>query len=739
MLVRFEEYGGVQAGYVQAADEGKLHWRYPLKPLCAQALMPVPHKAPDEAAAVAEYKALWAQMLPADGDNGGVGRIPKSHRASWPLWLDHFDTLWQTVAQAIPSATAFGTRPDVSLYDHSKSTAAFAVALWRYYHDSGANEAEVVQRLHQRKLADEQPFLLVQGDFSGIQSFIFGGNASVQKKAARLLRGRSAFVSLLSELAALKLLDAMALPPTSLVSNAAGKFLIVAPNSQQAREAVRTARQEMADWLVANLFGLASITIVGVAAAEEDFTVDGNFARVQARLRSALELKKRRPFDLCGANAPDPVRATDYRHGACRFDNRLPAAEGVAVDGEAAHPVSAAAIELGRALADPALGRLLIFREGQMPPGLKPLPTAIFGYQVVVTGDQQASGNFGDQAGSGALVRAYDTALATDAVMWNGYARRPLSAYAATHRYEPAQDKRYDRLDGDAKGEKGRLKTFEHLALDDRQVKQNERGEWVVGVEALGVLKGDIDDLGAMFQANLHNRPSFARTAELSRRINAFFTIWVPALCERESDFHNIYTVFAGGDDFFFIGPWLTLRRFARRLQQDFARYVAGNGHIHFSAGYVMAKPGFPIRQLAMQADWALGEAKKRQGAAADDRKNALFVHGAAIGWADWGEVDKLDDAVAHHTGKDELSTQFIYGLLHLLKMREDSKHPESARWRSRLFYQTRRYFERQERDRDMREPRSLALIKALGEQGIAERPQALRVALTEHIYRLRD
>ena len=55
--------------------------------------------------------------------------IPRAHRHSWPLWLDHFDTAWLQLYHAIPSATAFGVKPDVSLYDHSKSTAALATAL----------------------------------------------------------------------------------------------------------------------------------------------------------------------------------------------------------------------------------------------------------------------------------------------------------------------------------------------------------------------------------------------------------------------------------------------------------------------------------------------------------------------------------------------------------------------------------------------------------------------------------
>ena len=111
-----------------------LKFRYPLKPLSPESIFPQPREQvePDnDADAQQQYRALWNGFLEA------LERIPASHRRALPLWLDHFDTLWQTYTHAIPSATAFGTKPEVSLYDHSKTTAALATALWRYHHDRG--------------------------------------------------------------------------------------------------------------------------------------------------------------------------------------------------------------------------------------------------------------------------------------------------------------------------------------------------------------------------------------------------------------------------------------------------------------------------------------------------------------------------------------------------------------------------------------------------------------------------
>ena len=54
------------------------------------------------------------------------------------------------------------------------------------------------------------------------------------------------------------------------------------------------------------------------------------------------------------------------------------------------------------------------------------------------------------------------------------------------------------------------------IACDDRKV--NEDHEWA-GIRALTTLKGDVDNLGAIFERGLA-RPTFAKIAALSRQMN---------------------------------------------------------------------------------------------------------------------------------------------------------------------------------------------------------------------------
>lgn len=740
MLVALEEYQGLKAGRVAAPNEAQLKWRYPLRALSPSALMPIHAQLPDAATAVSEYRRLWDLLIPPAGGNGGVGLIPKSHRQNWALWLDHFDSLWQIAAHAIPSATAGATRPDVSLYDHSRTTAALATAIWRYHHDRGDDLEACAKAQSKREDWDDSKFLLVQADFAGIQDFIFGGNATVQKKAARLLRGRSAMVSLVSEIAALKLLDALALPQTSVIINAAGKLLIVAPNTAAAIAALDGARAEIDEWFRDTMFGLASMVVATTPASPNDFVTPDRFNAVRGRLVYALEIAKRQRLGLCAPGAADPIFAVDYGYGPCAFDARLPAVAGLEQDGAAAHPLSAASIRLGTALASDQGKRLLIVQSGALPAGTRLLPLSIFGYDVAVVGHRDADGNFGELATNGSLRRSFDFSLPTgdlNTATWNGFARRSLAAFVPKHRHDPAQDPRYSGMSGEELGALGALKTFEHLANDDRTIDSSESP--ARGVEALGVLKGDIDDLGALFGGMLAERPSFAAWAELSRRLNAFFTIWVPAKLAAEPSFQNIYTVFAGGDDFLFIGPWRTMRKFAVALRNDFVAFVGQNPHIHFSAGYAMAKPGHPIRQLVESAEDALDRAKCHVGSAEPERKNAFALHSKVIRWNDWQRVDALSVTIAQQLGGDSLSNQFTYGLLNLSGMAADQSRPESARWRARLYYQTRRLVERQRRGNPEQDRERIAdIVREIGEEGIGRYPGAFRIALVEHIYSLR-
>lgn len=703
----------------------------PLATLSPRSIFPVEraeYEPADDEKAQKEYLALWQAFL------GALDRLPRSHRDNLPLWLDHYDAAWLAHTHAIPSATAGNTRPDVSLYDHSKAVAALAVALWRWHEETGRAGAQAVAALRERADWNVAKFLLVQGDFVGIQDFIFAEGGETRRQAAKLLRGRSFQVALLSELAALAVLAALDLPPTSQIINAAGKFLIVAPDTETTQARLREVQGRLDAWFLAETFGESGIVLAWEAAACDDF-LEGRFAGLMKRLFASLEEAKLQRFDLVGDMAPNAVRAVNFGQGACAFDGRRPAQ--TEVGDKAASRLAADQIAIGRWLADPRYDRLLITRAGaglRESGAVKVLDLDYFGYRVAFACGEEGAGRFGDLAKGGELLRCWDFSLPdTDAEkpLFKGYARREINTYVPL--FDPARleweaakyGKWQDEADLDREAP---IKTLNHLACEDKLPKDEGLEKWH-GITALAVLKGDVDNLGSLFQRGIQP-PTFAKMAALSRQMNAFFAMHLPWLCRSRPEFRDTYTVFAGGDDFFLIGPWHKTQRLARQLAEDFARYVARNPEIHFSAGITLAKPGIPIRALAEGAEAALDQAKQ-------NGKNRVACHGVAVGWRQLAELSGLENWLEER--RQIFSTGFVYRLLHLAE-KAVSRRPEDAIWYSWLAYRVRRFVvDRMKLETETKRVAAQAEIAGRLRDEITRGKLAVCIPVANFLYRHRD
>lgn len=249
-------------------------------------------------------------------------------------------------------------------------------------------------------------------------------------------------------------------------------------------------------------------------------------------------------------------------------------------------------------------------------------------------------------------------------------------------------------------------------------------------------LKGDVDDLGRIFERGLA-QPSFAKMAALSRQMNAFFAIWLPWHCRAK--YPSTYTVFAGGDDFLLIGPWRSTLALGHDMREYFGRYVAQNPEIHFSAGFAMTKPGMPIRQMGELAERALEAAKDQRDARGVTVKDAVTCFGQTVGWQEFGRLWAMQGELESIRREMPLSTGYLYGLQHLADMAADLRSPrpsvDSALWSSRFVYRTWRMLER---IRSFGDPERRVWQKRLGEllgNGIRQHGSAFKIALFTHLY----
>ena len=718
-------------------SSAQLKYRMPLRPLTPANLFPQLRETcegKDDKKAQSEYLSLWNGLL------ADVDKIPQSHRQQWALWLDHFDSLWQIYTHVIPAATAGNTKPDVSLYDHSRTTAALAVGLWRYHeeleHDTNAIKEKLSAR--ERPDWDENKLLLIQGDFFGIQSFIFANGGESGKQAAKLLRGRSFYVSLLAECAALRILDTLELPPTSLVQNAAGKFLIVAANTPETIIKLQKVQTDINQWFLDYTYGQSSLGLAWLPASCNNFVhkdgSDTGFKQLMKTLFEQLERTKLAAFNLCATETVPPV-FNDYLNtfnndlGICRLNGYSPATH-KNKDEIAICDLSADQIKIGECLALRHFQRLVISNQA-LSNSDKSLKLPIFGYSLRFVGDDDSSGQFSKHAQNGTIRRLIDISYApkVDDINWHGYAKRAINSYVPVF---TAQDKTVsDRYPNDQQTFSiDDIKTFNHLAYENKTLSDTQK--WL-GIAALGVLKGDVDNLGAIFQQG-QDKPTFAKMAALSRQMNAFFAIYLPTLCQTE--FQNVYTVFAGGDDFFLIGPWYELMQLANRMQQEFARYCAHNIELHFSAGLILTKAGNPINLLAQQAEEALSLAKEHVN------KNAIHCLSQTNSWKKFADVLQACKELNDWQDEFKLSTAFLYALLQWSDMVAlENTHPQAALWRSQVAYRCFRHMQSQYKfERALAQTKAHQLATGIGRYLDKNNlGAAYRLAVTTHLYRYRN
>lgn len=125
----------------------------------------------------------------------------------------------------MPSAV-YKSVPDISLFDHLKTTAALAVCLY--------------QHKQERRSIGEKPYLVVYADISGIQDFIYkiASPEEAQKGMSKRLRGRSLYITLLIDALANRIITELDLPTTNILFCGGGHFTLVLPNTEKAHQVI---------------------------------------------------------------------------------------------------------------------------------------------------------------------------------------------------------------------------------------------------------------------------------------------------------------------------------------------------------------------------------------------------------------------------------------------------------------------------------------------------------------------
>lgn len=629
-------------------------------------------------------------------------------------YIDAMAAVLERYTWCIPAAT--NNLTDVSLYDHSVSAAAFAGALWGYIRE-GADSLDAIVRTESR--SGGEFFLLVSGDMSGIQRYLF--DLRTTKANAKTLRARSLELQLATEAIAHRLLRSMGLPRTGLVYSAAGRFLVVLPNTEDARRQVEHLRREVDDHFLDAYAGALTFSITdGVACSARDLdqkTAGALFARIREdvgewkhrKLQGALQSSGHVlrgywesaddtavPCDVCGIR---PAK----REGLCsrcadvvRIGRKVPGAACYSFEGVGRRPSS----RVGDSYLPFQLSARFL-HDDDCPDADSPTwtvnrfvpgrPIRRMPYHIPLTNSTD------------------------DADVDDGRQRATM----VEGEIEPPEA-------GDAPGaDRGRV------PMDFSEIASH-----AAGPSNLAMLKMDVDRLGLLFSKGLGDNLSMARYATLSRRLDFFFSAGIHRLLE-DGKFDLVYTVFSGGDDLCVIGPWNTILHFAQRVHDEFATYVGGE-RVTISGGISIEPPGVPVRAMAERAERALEDAK-------DGGRNRVTAFGATVSWPVYAQMLKEGEWLAEQSRGENaaLSAGFVYRLLGYIDRKrgadEGRVSERNLTWKSHFAYALARMEQRSKGFADEHKDRLTQLIVGTDEASLNEQGNRAAIAVQYALYMNRE
>ncbi|MEN3185044.1 MAG: type III-A CRISPR-associated protein Cas10/Csm1 [Atribacterota bacterium] len=476
-------------------------------------------------------------------------------------------SLAEVYLSAVPAQTG-SYEGDISLFDHLRLVAGLAQILYRDVQNGILSEGEVkmlresiLEGRNDHVSMQKRLFWLWRGDLSGIQKFIF---TVPSDQAVRMIKGRSVYLDLLMRYVVKYLLRELKLSSACVIYLGGGNAEVLLPFCE---ESILTEIRKR----VCSLFFhfhqselYLAMEWVPVSLAEL-FEFMGVRSRLQERIETRkrqkfLELGEETLFQWCFSSEKVVIREGE----GCKRCGRKR-------EWDSLCPACASFVEFTDTLKK---AQYLIEEE------IKPLarfPQTVwemfqgFGFRIAFGSEVSSSGRIytlGDvnlDIGKGCLADGF----------LPGSFRLP-----------------------DA--------TFENISETSVQ---DQHGD-----PALGYLKMDVDNLGAIFSTlakkgrERASALSFYRA--FSRRLELFFGVYLVLLIRERVEKKFFYPVFAGGDDLFVIGGWKEVVKLAEEIHQEFAKFTGSSQYLTLSGGLSFVPPKFPAIRAAQMVEEALEEAK---------------------------------------------------------------------------------------------------------------------------------
>lgn len=598
-----------------------------------------------------DYQRLWQEFF------SKMNQLRRNFKDS--IDIEDYATavynLMQQYTYNIPSAF-YHSRPDISLWAHSKSTAAIAFCLdrelrYRFKADTTGMKKELEGILTKLKnkssiqKGDGELFCLVKGDASGIQDFVFDTSMDGALKA---LKGKSFYIAFLLDTIARFILKEENMPICNLIYNGGGHFYLLMPKSFE--EKLPYYQSVIDNAMFKAHKGHLSVLLESCSIDLLSFM--GNIGEKFDEVAKKIQIRKSKKFD-------DIIKKEQMRFFKPYddFENKCPHCGSEIYTNNAGEEVCSFCqgfMELGNNL----MKSLFIIDSWQREANSGKLDSinkilAKFGREIEFSSHPEDISN----------TIVIDMVKIQELEMENSLSKK--GAFDAEY-YEALDISTHAPIDTN-----GDIKLLEDIVKESK------------GLKTWGIVRGDVDNLGRIFKDGLKDKNSLSRVMTLSQEFSLFFGYYFNKLTKEQ--YSNSIVIYAGGDDFCVLGPWSDMPVLASVIYKNFRNYVCQNKDITLSMGFEIAPDRkYPIYRVAMVCGEQLDEAKKFERE--DGKKKDCFAFGGNfVGWEDFEDLKNVKEKIVSLVSDEGVSKALInaiYSVDKLDKLAKKYKDELFKSWR---------------------------------------------------------
>ena len=542
----------------------------------------------------------------------------------------------------IPSSTAKSELTDISLFDHVKLTAALASCIYDYLEENKLNYREQLLE-KEKEFYKKNVFLLCSMDVSGIQNFIY---TITSKNALKTLRARSFYLEIMMEHMVDLLLDKLELTRANLIYTGGGHCYMLLPNTKAAVDKVRAFQHELKQWFLSR-FQTELFVAFGYAECSADTLrnePEGSYSELFHAVSRMLSKEKQHRYSAEDIIMLNHRKTADYSR-ECKVCKTIGQ-----VDEEGVCSFCRKIERLSQSVLYSEFFSVVL--EGETE-GL-PLPG---GYLLLPDSEMSLKQR-----------------METDPYFVRAYAKNKMytGKHVATKLWV---------------GDYTTGNTFEEFA------------EAAKGIDRIGILRADVDNLGHAFVSGFDNEKNgnryvtLSRTAVLSRQLSVFFKYFIRSVLENgEYSIDGVSTekkrkatiIYSGGDDVFIAGAWDDIIELAIDLREKFRRYTQGT--LSISAGIGIYEDSYPISAIASETGDMESESKSLPGKNAvtllEDGETHEIQEGdgktVSDGTYSWDELkqevigEKYRALQNFFENTADRGTTFLYRMLELIRNQKD-------------------------------------------------------------------